>query len=91
MVQTKKGDMKCEECPHLPRVSKAAPHAAQCEDCGAEHSLRVCATCGHVGCCESQAGHDRDHWKATGHPIIRSLPLSDRSFVWCYDCNEYLF
>lgn len=83
--------MTKDTCPHFPGISSHPPRAARCEDCGAEHSLRVCATCGYVGCCESQRGHDRQHWQATGHPIIRSLPLGERSFVWCYDCGDYLF
>jgi uncharacterized UBP type Zn finger protein len=52
--------------------------------------LRVCATCGYVGCCESQRAHDTEHWRRTGHPIIRSLPLGKRAFTWCYACNAYL-
>lgn len=83
--------MRSDACPHLPNITNHPPRAARCEDCGAEHSLRVCATCGYVGCCESQRGHDRQHWKTTGHPIIWSLPLGERSFVWCYDCRDYLF
>jgi CPA1 family monovalent cation:H+ antiporter len=51
----------------------------------------VCATCGYVGCCESQRAHDTQHWRETGHPVIRSLPLTERSFTWCYACNDYLF
>lgn len=82
--------MKRDTCPHLPEVATPSPRAARCEDCGAESSLRVCATCGYVGCCEYQAGHDRQHWKATGHPIIRSLPPTEGSFLWCYACNDYL-
>lgn len=83
--------MNREHCPHVSRAAEAPPRATRCEACGAEHSLRVCATCGHVGCCESQAGHNTQHWKETGHPIIRSLPLTGRSFTWCYECSDYLF
>lgn len=82
--------MKRDACSHLPEPANPTPRATRCEDCGAEFSLRLCATCGYVGCCESQGGHDRDHWKSTGHPIIRSLPLTEQSFVWCYACNDYL-
>ncbi len=83
--------MKQEECPHLAALPAPVPRAEQCQDCGSEHSLRLCTTCGYVGCCESQAGHDRLHWQTTGHPIIRSLPLTGRSFVWCYACQAYLY
>jgi hypothetical protein len=51
----------------------------------------MCTECGHVGCCESQQAHNTQHAKASGHPIIKSLPLdSPRSFTWCYECNRYL-
>ncbi len=76
-------------CPHLPDEI-AAPRADHCEECGSRHSLRLCATCGHVGCCESQAGHARAHALGDHHPVIKSLPLGERSFTWCYETNEYL-
>ncbi|MGH7614406.1 MAG: UBP-type zinc finger domain-containing protein [Gemmatimonadales bacterium] len=43
-----------------------------------------------MGCCESHRAHDTHHWRESGHPIIRSLPLTERSFTWCYVCNSYL-
>jgi uncharacterized UBP type Zn finger protein len=68
----------------------AQPSGAACEECGSTDALRVCTTCGHVGCCESQAGHNTAHATAAGHPVIKSLPLGDGSFTWCYRCQEYL-
>jgi CPA1 family monovalent cation:H+ antiporter len=47
-------------------------------------------TCGHVGCCESTRGHARAHALAEHHPLIRELPIRERAFTWCYDCNAYL-
>lgn len=83
--------MKREDCPHLPNHPHApAVRADRCEACGVDGSLRVCTTCGYVGCCESQRAHDTRHWRETGHAIIRSLPLTERSFTWCYACNDYL-
>lgn len=76
-------------CVHVP-VTTAEPRSGVCEDCGADFNLRVCVDCGYVGCCESQLGHDRDHALGAGHPVIRSLPLSERSFTWCYSCRAYL-
>ena len=36
--------------------------------------LRICLTCGHVGCCDSSPHrHARAHFLDTGHPIIRSV------------------
>lgn len=68
----------------------AQPHGAECEGCGSKVNLRVCTTCGHVGCCASQQGHNATHAKSSGHPIIKSLPLGPSSFTWCYTCNAYV-
>jgi uncharacterized UBP type Zn finger protein len=80
-----------EDCPHVGSATHPPPRGDRCETCGAAGSLRVCATCGYVGCCESQRAHDTQHWRETGHPVIRSLPLTERSFTWCYACNDYLY
>jgi uncharacterized UBP type Zn finger protein len=77
------------ECTHVPEVS-ADPRSQRCEGCGSTFNLRVCTECGYVGCCESQAGHNRQHALSSGHPCIRSLPLSRGSFTWCYDCRAYV-
>lgn len=69
-------------CPHVPD-EHAAPRADRCEECGSAFSLRACSTCGHVGCCDSQAGHARQHFHDSGHPVMRSMPV-DRGFTWCY-------
>jgi uncharacterized UBP type Zn finger protein len=76
-------------CPHMP-PEIAAPVAETCQECGSGVNLRMCATCGHVGCCESQAGHNTAHARASGHPVIYSLPLGPTSFTWCYEENRYL-
>ncbi|MGH2571980.1 MAG: UBP-type zinc finger domain-containing protein [Actinomycetota bacterium] len=76
-------------CEHVPEPA-ARPRAGACEDCGSGFNLRVCTECGYVGCCESQLGHDREHAMETGHPVIRSLPLSKDSFTWCYRCRRYV-
>jgi uncharacterized UBP type Zn finger protein len=75
-------------CAHVPD-SIAAPSGNACEECGSTHSLRMCATCGHVGCCESQAGHARAHALGQDHPVILSMPVG-RGFTWCYVENEYV-
>jgi uncharacterized UBP type Zn finger protein len=76
-------------CSHIPE-DVVGPRADACEGCGSRTNLRVCVTCGHVGCCESQFGHNTVHARSAGHPIIRSLPLSPRSFTWCYECGRYV-
>ena len=42
-------------CPHFDGTT-AEPRAAVCEGCGSTFNLRVCTTCGHVGCCNRRRG-----------------------------------
>lgn len=76
------------DCTHVPD-SLAAPSGSRCEECGSTYNLRMCATCGHVGCCESQAGHARAHARTSEHPVIRAMPV-EHGFTWCYIENAYI-
>ena len=76
-------------CPHMPE-SIAAPSGSSCEGCGSTWNLRLCAQCGHVGCCESQAGHARAHALGSDHPVIYQLQVGPGAFVWCYAEDRYL-
>lgn len=80
------------ECPHFKDTNSAALEitTTACEECGVIAPTRVCMNCGHVGCCETTHGHALAHSSASGHPVIRELPISGRSFTWCYGCNAYL-
>lgn len=55
-------------------------------------SLRVCLTCGHVGCCESQLAHNTEHARASGHHLIQPMSrgLPGRAWTWCYGCDAYV-
>nr|WP_277628102.1 Na+/H+ antiporter [Arsenicicoccus dermatophilus] len=60
----------------------------ECIGCRAEGTvpvhLRLCLTCGYVGCCDSSAGrHATRHFQATGHPAMRSFEPGE-SWRWCY-------
>lgn len=74
--------------PHLRFIRNVTPSAEGCEDClrigsGWVH-LRLCLTCGHVGCCDSSPyRHARQHFHATEHPIIRSFEPREE-WRWCY-------
>ena len=88
------GDVKIAKpvvaaCEHVP-AKTATPRATVCEGCGSTFNLRLCAECGYVGCCESQQSHDRTHALGSGHPVIKSLPISAGSFTWCYTCDRYV-
>jgi monovalent cation/hydrogen antiporter len=78
------------QCKHLDQIKSGVqpktPDA--CEECLAEGKpwteLRLCLTCGHVGCCDSSMGrHSTAHFKSTGHAIMESYK-SRRSFRWCF-------
>ena len=75
-------------CEHVPTVI-AQPSGNRCEECGSDNRLRLCATCGHVGCCESQNSHGRAHALSTGHPVILQMPAGE-GFTWCYADKRYV-
>ena len=46
--------------------------------------LRLCLTCGHVGCCDSSPNkHGTKHHHNTKHPIIKSYEPGEE-WKWCY-------
>jgi Zn-finger in ubiquitin-hydrolases and other protein len=75
--------------PHLSFVRPVAPRTRQgCEDCLRTGSywvhLRLCLTCGKVGCCDSSPNqHARAHAWGAGHPIVRSFEPGE-NWRWCY-------
>jgi uncharacterized UBP type Zn finger protein len=77
-----------QSCTHVPEILLEA-QAPACQECGSRFNLRLCATCGHVGCCESQAGHARAHALVERHPVIYQMPAPD-GFVWCYEERAYV-
>ena len=75
-------------CEHLAEVREVRPSARGCEECLKDGDdwvhLRICMTCGHVGCCDSSKNrHAGAHFRATGHPVMRSLEPGD-AWGWCY-------
>jgi hypothetical protein len=75
-----------------PAVTPSGTGCAECEAAdppGWWVHLRRCAQCGHIGCCDtSPSQHATAHWKATGHPVIRSFEPGDDWF-WNYETNDY--
>ena len=76
-------------CAHLDWIRAVSPESWGCQDCLAAGRrdwvhLRVCQTCGHVGCCDSSPGrHASRHALSTSHPIVRSYEPGEDWF-WCY-------
>lgn len=69
----------------------AMPTGAGCAECERDGlvpvHLRLCLTCGNVGCCDSSVGrHATGHFEATGHPVMRSFEPGE-SWRWCYVHN----
>lgn len=76
------------ECTHLQDIREIRPRSAGCEEClkmgESWLHLRLCLTCGHVGCCDSSPGrHATKHFRKTYHPLIRSLEPGE-NWAWCY-------
>lgn len=80
-------------CDHLGSMIVVEPSTTDgCEDCiriGARWlHLRLCMTCGHVGCCDDSPNrHATAHFTATDHPVIQSFEPGER-WAWCYVHEE---
>jgi hypothetical protein len=76
-------------CSHLDAIADVTPSSTGCEDClriGARWvHLRMCASCGHVGCCDSSSNkHATAHWRShPEHPLARSYEPGEE-WWWCY-------
>ncbi|HEX3150709.1 MAG TPA: UBP-type zinc finger domain-containing protein [Gemmataceae bacterium] len=80
-------------CRHIDDVTPLPPRTPDgCEEClktGMEWlHLRLCLTCGHVGCCDSSPGrHATKHFRQTNHPIVASFEPGER-WAWCFIDEE---
>jgi len=77
-----------DSCSHLNSLRAVRPSAIGCEEClsigSAWLHLRLCRTCGHVGCCDlSPHRHVTAHFHATRHPIIEGYDPPE-GWGWCY-------
>jgi hypothetical protein len=77
-------------CSHTNSIelTELPPRIDGCEDClaigGTWVHLRMCQTCGRIGCCDSSPNrHASAHAHGTGHPIARSAE-PDEDWSWCY-------
>jgi uncharacterized UBP type Zn finger protein len=77
-------------CSHLDQIKLEAPDSVPgCEDCLKTGDrwvhLRVCLSCGHVGCCDSSPNrHATKHARSTSHPIVQSAERGE-DWCWCYE------
>ena len=77
-------------CTHLDQISVTELPAsiAGCEEClktgGRWLHLRMCMSCGKIGCCDSSPNrHATRHAGEAQHAIIRSAEPGE-SWSWCY-------
>jgi uncharacterized UBP type Zn finger protein len=78
-----------DECTHLDRIEQVSPSSTEgCSECMASGDrwmhLRMCLTCGQVGCCDtSRNKHASKHAAAHDHPIAASFEPGE-SWAWCF-------
>jgi hypothetical protein len=77
-------------CSHLDRISVTTlPSSIDgCDEClktgGDWVHLRMCMTCGQIGCCDSSPNrHASRHAREAGHPIARSAEPGE-DWSWCF-------
>jgi uncharacterized UBP type Zn finger protein len=81
--------MRTLTCTHLDMIRDVRPRTPNgCEECliigDTWVHLRLCLTCGHVGCCDSSKNkHATKHFHATGHPLIQSMEPGEY-WAYCY-------
>lgn len=78
--------------PHVAAIRRVVPRSDGCEECLRMGTpwvhLRLCLTCGHVGCCDSSPmRHARAHAQRIGHPVVAAMEANWR---WCYFHENYV-
>ena len=85
-----------DSCEHLDEAGErqgVTPSGPGCQECLQAHGiwvhLRLCLTCGHVGCCDNSPGrHGTKHFRQSQHPVIRSCEPGED---WGYCFPHELF
>jgi hypothetical protein len=88
-------DKNCmnKTCKHIKHIQAVTPSGNGCEEClkmgDSWVHLRLCETCGQVGCCDdSKNKHAARHAHQTGHPIVKSFEPGE-DWGWCYEEEVY--
>jgi uncharacterized UBP type Zn finger protein len=82
-----------EPCTHFHAATILNTRKDVCQECVDMGSrwvhLRLCMTCGHVGCCDSSPNkHASAHYRTTRDPVIRSIEPGE---AWAYCFVHELF
>jgi len=77
-----------ETCSHATEVREVTPTGQGCKECLESGDrwvhLRLCMSCGHVGCCDSSPNqHATKHFHRSHHPIIKSFEPGE-DWWWCF-------
>ena len=78
-----------QECDHLRSTPLADPEGdvacAACLRIGSRWvALRMCLSCGNIGCCDSSPNrHATAHFRETAHPVMRSVEPGE-DWRWCF-------
>ena len=78
----------CTHVDQVDQVRQVTPGTDGCQECLEQGErwvhLRLCLSCGHVGCCDSSKNrHATRHFRATDHPIV--APAEPREdWAWCF-------
>ncbi len=75
-------------CEHMKQAKDLHPSKRVCEECVKMGSqwvhLRICLTCGNVGCCDSSINkHATKHFHSTKDAVMRSIEPGEE-WGWCY-------
>ena len=76
-------------CEHLVAATDIEPETPEgCAECLRSGSrwvhLRLCLSCGRVGCCDSSPNrHAAAHFRQSRHPVIRSFQPGE-NWRWCF-------
>jgi uncharacterized UBP type Zn finger protein len=83
-----------EDCTHTEAIHEVTARTDGCEECLQTGDrwvhLRMCMTCGHVGCCDSSPNrHASKHALDAAHPIVKSFEPGEE-WGWCYVDEVFL-
>jgi uncharacterized UBP type Zn finger protein len=84
-----------QACSHITSIKKVAARTPDgCEECLQSGDtwvhLRLCMSCGHVGCCDSSKNkHASKHARLSKHPIVQSFEPGE-DWMWCYVDEVYI-
>ncbi len=75
-------------CTHRDQIQAVTPGSSGCEECldigDTWIHLRLCLSCGHVGCCDdSKNKHASKHYQTTEHPLVKPMEVGE-DWLWCY-------